>query len=137
MFVTKGNSTQIIFGVRGVYRYNKKFFVFGGNDTTFGRGIAILILEWAVMFDTFFRQTVKDGQRFSLCENSRSGIAFFGGGIPVFLVIRKINWGLCLFCLGFLQTQNIRLILLNKRLKQALFRHCPNTIYIPRDKSHK
>src|SRR5581483_7507200 len=93
--------------------------------------VAGLIVNEVVFFGEIFRKTIYNLERLMFGENGRAGITGLLGAVPILFVSLKVDFGLALLGLGFLQTKYVGLMLLHKILQSAFAHHRSNPIDIP------
>src|SRR4051812_20140932 len=120
MLMAKRNAREVILGIRGVNGDYVKVIVFGCNNSPLLGGITHGVINERILLFKTFGKTMRYGKGLWLAKNSCPGIALFLRRVPAFFILRKIDFGLALDCLGFLETENLGLFLLYKRYENIL-----------------
>src|SRR3989344_8853244 len=127
---------EVGLGIRGIYIHEEEVLGFGWYDAPF-RGRIPVTVGKMVFFQEFQREPQNDAERLLFRENGGAAVPLARGRrVPVFLILRKVNRGLALLSLGFLQTEDVGLQSCHRGDEQAFSMHRTQSIDVPRDQSH-
>lgn len=122
---------EFALAVGGVNGDQPEFGILGGQDSPLFIGVTEDVTFYLVFVDNCLGQAAGDVERLGFAEDGGAGVAFLFGRVPVFVILWQVDFSLTLFSFGFLNTQNIRLVLGDKRLKSAFIDDCADAVDVP------
>lgn len=129
--VAEVQTREIVLRVWRVDGYHPKVIKFCRDDSTFVVGVAVAIIGNVMLGDDVIGKPVQYLDGFFFREDGGAAVAGFFSAIPVLVIFGEVNFSLALFCFGFLEAQNIRLVLGDERLKGALVDDGADAIDVP------
>ncbi len=137
VFVAQLQPRKIVLGIRRVDRDHVELLEFRGDDAAFVPRVALELIGKRELLREAVGKAVDDLERLLLREDGGSRIAFLLGRVPVLVVVRQIDFRLAFLGLGFLQAQDVGLVLGDEFLKGALFHHGTNAVDVPAVEFHE
>ena len=117
LFEAQCEAAEILFRIRRVDGDDEACRKLGSNDPSFSRAVAALVVGEIKAFSELGRKAVSDGQWLDSREYRRARVALLDRRVPIPVITRQLKINLRLIGLGFLQTQHIGLMGVQKRME--------------------
>ncbi len=113
-----------------------EFLELRGDHAPFVPRVALELIGKREFFREAVGEAIDDLDGFLLREDGGARIAFLFGRVPVLVVVRQIDFRLAFLGLGFLQAQDVGLVLGDEFLKGSLFYNRTNAVDVPAVEFH-
>ena len=131
VLVAQCQPAEVFLGIGGIHRDDMEISVFRRDHAAFVGAVAFQFVGKLVAVGERLRESVGDFQRLLLGEDRGARVALFHRGVPVLVVAGQVDFDLPAFGLGFLQAQDVRLVLGQEGLEGALPQHGANAVDVP------
>lgn len=136
MLVAQLEAAEVAFTVGCINSDNPKVGELGGNHSPFGVGVAVAIALYIEPLDDVGRKTVDILDGWGFAKDGGAAVALFDCTKKVFGVLRQVKLDLPPLGFGFLQAQDVGIVIGDEFLKQPFTQYGPQTIYIPTIEFH-
>lgn len=123
---------EVAFAVRNVSIDEVKVRKLDSLEATLGQRVAVFVIGPGIGGFDFGNESIKDVLRLDFSENGGAGIAGALGAIPDFEIFRKVDFGLALLSLGFLEADDVWLFGTHEIEESSLFQPGAEAVDVPR-----
>lgn len=123
---------EIAFTVRNVSVDEVKVRKLDSLEATFGQRVAVLVIGPGIGSFNVGDESIEDVDWLDFGKNGGAGIAGTLGAIPYFEIFGKVDFGLALLGLGFLEADDVGLFGTHEIEESSLFQPGAEAVDVPR-----
>lgn len=135
-FFTECETGKLMLGIRDVDGDEEKIWELGGEYPALAGGVAVGVFVPEVAGVDVVGEATGDGDGLNFGEDGRARVAGAVGGVPDFLVVGEVDFGLTFFGFGFLEADDVGVVVGDEALEFAFFEDGTEAVYVPGEDVH-